>query len=209
MQTPKPHAKTIAKYHMFLKSLAFYNVIQATELRIICREHKLNNMIYAQLISVGHISRIKRGLYQVNIKDPQPRDARILAESSISRRDNVNTTNDATSPANPQVITKAEIDRIFSDVLSAGPIPDISISEGRYSKIDAAISALEEEVAKQDVKIENAFKAIDKIEKSSIADRMILYALARKDHIRQNRLSIRKRLTLLWNKAISKLIINK
>ena len=73
--------QTIKKYTAFLKEVSRHNQLRCAELINICRDNHVSTTIYVHMNTSGQISKISKGLYNINIKNPTPRDARILAES--------------------------------------------------------------------------------------------------------------------------------
>ena len=78
MRTTSP--KTIQKYINVLNDIVKQKTLTTKDIRAITQKHRASNAIETYMVRVGQLSRRSHGVYNVNVKDVTPRDARILID---------------------------------------------------------------------------------------------------------------------------------
>ena len=77
----------LQKHHAFLLDVSKFKTINSNTLKGLASQNKITNSAYIHMLKLEYISKIKRGVYKVNITTPDPKQARILADTiSAGRR---------------------------------------------------------------------------------------------------------------------------
>ena len=75
-------AETLKRYHDALKELSDYDTVRGSDIRKITAAYKINSSWYCYAAKLGYMSLIKKGVYNVNIKEAQPKHARMVIDET-------------------------------------------------------------------------------------------------------------------------------